>query len=170
LRSNNGNGPLAVDVTRERRRSMTRLLGTAAAIAILGAGLSGAALAQIQTYQPNPYPQTFAPRAMPQQRYPTYPEGPSAYSAIGSSQPQYGTSSYQYPPGQYPPGQYPPGPGGQWQQSYQRGARPEISGSVTVPPGVATSSGSTLPNPAYMPSAAQYGIDGGVTVPYYSGR
>jgi hypothetical protein len=139
---------------------MTRLLGTAAAIATLGVGLSGAALAQIQTYQPNPYPQTFPPRAMPQQRYPTYPEGPSAYSASGSSQPQYGTSSYQYPPG----------PGGQWQQSYQRGARPEISGSVTVPPDVATSSGSTLPNPAYMPSAAQYGTDGGVTVPYYSGR
>jgi hypothetical protein len=107
---------------------MTRLLGTAAAIVILGAGLSGVALAQYQAYQPNPY--------------------------LG--QPQYGTSSYQYPPG----------PGGQWQQSYQLGARPEISGTVSAPPGVATSSGSTMPNPAYMPSAAQYGTDGGTYVPY----
>ena len=112
---------------------MTRLLGAAAAIAILGAGMSGAALAQYQVYQPNPY----------------------------LAQPQFGTSSYNYPPG----------PGVTWQQSYQLGARPEMSGTVTAPPDVATSSGSTMPNPAYMPSAAQYGIDGGTYVPYgYAGR
>ena len=112
---------------------MTRLLGTAAAIAILGAATSGAALAQYQAYQPNPYPDL----------------------------PQYGTSSHQYPPG----------PGGQWQQSYQLGARPEVSGTITTPPDVATSSGSTLPNPAYMPSAARLGTDGGIYVPYgYDGR
>ena len=112
---------------------MTRLLGTAAAIAILGAATSGAALAQYQAYQPNPYPEM----------------------------PQYGSSSYQYPRG----------PGGQWQQSYQRGARPEMSGTVAVPPDVATSQGTTIPNPAYMPSAAQRGTDGGTFVPYgYLGR
>lgn len=112
---------------------MTRLLGIGAAIVVLGAATCGAALAQYQAYQPNPYP----------------------------DMPQYGSSSYQYPPG----------PGGQWQQSYQRGARPEISGSVSVPPDVATSSGTTIPNPAYMPSAERLGTDGGIYVPYgYYGR
>jgi len=100
---------------------MTRLFGTAAAIAILGAGISGTALAQYQTYQPNPYPQGYG--AYPQQ----------------TVSPQYGTSSYQYPPG----------PGGQWQQN------------------VVTSQGTTMADPAYMPSAARLGTDGGVTVPAY---
>lgn len=106
---------------------MTRLFGTAAAIAILGAGVSGTALAQYQTYQPNPYPQGYG--AYPQQ----------------TVTPQYGTSSYQYPPG----------PGGQWQQSYQVGGRPGMSGTISVPPNVVTSQGTTMADPAYMPSAAR---------------
>ena|SRR5947207_1962855 len=124
---------------------MTRLLLTATAIVIVGAAISGAALAQYQAYQPNPYQEPF-PTATPLPRY---------------TEPQYGGGSYQYPAG----------PGGQWQQSYQRGARPDMSGSTTVPPDVATSTGTTMPNPAYMPSAAQLGTDGGTFVPYgYSGR
>jgi opacity protein-like surface antigen len=121
---------------------MKRLLSTAAAVAILG--MSGAAFAQYQAYQPAP----------PQQGYGSYQQ---AYPQPGYDQPQYGTSSHQYPPG----------PGGQWQQSYQLGARPEMSGSVTPPPDVATSQGTTMANPAYMPSAARLGTDGGVTVPAY---
>lgn len=132
---------------------MTRLLGTAAAIAILGGGISGSALAQYQAYQPNPYPQTF-----PQRRAPT------AYPSSGTSQPQYGSSSYPYPLARYPLGRA-------GQQSYELGARAVVSGTVTTPPDVAASSGTTIPNPAYMPSAAQYGTGGGTYVPYgYYGR
>jgi hypothetical protein len=140
------------------RWPMTRLLGTAAAIAILGAVGSGAALAQYQAYQPNPYPQTFAQPAPRHGSTITYQEAPAAYPSSGTSQPQYGSSSYQYPPG----------PGGYWQQSYQLGARPEMSGSIATPPDVVTSSGTTMPNPAYMPSAARYGTDGGIYIPYGS--
>ena len=141
---------------------MTRLFGTAAAIAILGAGVPGTALAQYQTYQPNPYPQGYG--AYPQQTMtqPAYPQGyaqpeMAAQAPYRGDQPQYGTSSHQYPPG----------PGGQWQQSYQVGAQPGISGTVSVPPDAVTSQGTTMANPAYMPSAARLGTDGGVTVPAY---
>jgi len=135
---------------------MKRLLCTAAAIAILG-GFSAAAFAQ---YQPSPYQPgygTYQQQAYPQQGYDAgYPQGYGAAQAT-AAQPQYGTSSYQYPPG----------PGGQWQQSYQTGARPEMSGTVTEPPQVVTSQGTTMANPAYMPSAERLGTDGGVTVPAY---
>jgi opacity protein-like surface antigen len=151
---------------------MKRLLSTAAVVAILG--MSGAAFAQYQAYQPAPpqqgygsYQQAYPQPGMPPQGYnAAYQQVPAGYPGSGmaveqryrgTAEPQYGTSSHQYPPG----------PGGQWQQSYQLGARPEMSGSVTPPPDVATSQGTTMANPAYMPSAARLGTDGGVTVPAY---
>lgn len=142
---------------------MKRLLGTAATLAILGAGISTAAVAQYAT-QPPPYQQgysTYPQQTMPQQGYPQgYAPQPGMAATApyqATSQPQYGTSSHQYPPG----------PGGQWQQSYQTGAQPGMSGTVSVPPNVVTSQGTTMANPAYMPSAERLGTDGGVTVPAY---
>jgi hypothetical protein len=132
---------------------MKRLLTATAALAVFG--VSGAAFAQYQAYQPVP----------PQQGYPAYQQAPAAYPGgmtapepyRSTTQAQYGTSSYQYPPG----------PGGQWQQSYQLGARPDMSGSTNVPVDAAISQGTRMENPAYMPSAARLGTDGGVTVPAY---